>query len=87
MQQTVSKADKEIKREHAALRKFKNSIQGVQKSIARECQNESTLVEQLSFYISLNSEQNIIETLKIFQESINNFTRLRQAKADNFQRK
>ena len=48
---SVNKADQELQREKAALRKFQKSIIGVQKCIVSECNMETALADQLSLYI------------------------------------
>ena len=79
---SIDKADKELTRERAALRKFQRSIQSVQKCKTAEVEAETMLAEQLSLYIAYNSEINIIKSLELFQSSINELSRLRQINAD-----
>ena len=74
---------KELTRERAALRKFQRSIQSVQKCKTAEVEAESLLAEQLSLYIAYNSEVNIIKSLELFQNSINELSRLRRKLNEN----
>jgi len=58
-------------------------IKAVQKCILNETDLESALADQLSLYIGLNSEINIIKSLELFQNSINELSRLRSQKSES----